>query len=378
MHITKEDVYIVLGWPNGGQKIECNNSNKDRILLEEWRLKFGRKDGKITAGDVVEKMLMCKEGGEWFIRHFMVFYVDRVAVYTRLGAEQLIVMVNTMDDDAQEHESSANESDAPVDLVVEDSEESMLLDDNPIWSSPEVIAAVDLAEKATQVRAKYHEVVSDMPSFSLGMTQEYKGDGCGITSIEHDGKKIDVGSLNTEVTPLRVCEMAVVESAEGGKSNPFNNSKKDENDQNEDVGGMKRKSEERYTHEGNAYEADVAYKLFCDAIKYGWSSTSPCNVDLSNRFEILNSSSENVSFDDKYDGMPKDIGDMVICFFNEKGLGAKVLKLKGQAAHRLEMPWREAKTIHDYGVTTMRHFETYMGQSLRKWECGLTRVIRNR
>ncbi|VFQ85559.1 unnamed protein product [Cuscuta campestris] len=212
MHITKEDVYIVLGWPNGGQRIECNKSNKDRILLEKWRLKFGRKDGKITAGDVVEKMLMCKDGGEWFIRHFMVlivavlidstshgymnalvldhlrnvqevFYVDRVAVYTRsmprmfpavvgwtaktlrerentevkdggfgighddgrLGAEQRIVMVNTMDDDAQEHESSANESDAPVDLVVEDSEESLLLDDDPIWSSPEVIAAVDLA-----------------------------------------------------------------------------------------------------------------------------------------------------------------------------------------------------------------------------------------
>ncbi|VFQ94459.1 unnamed protein product [Cuscuta campestris] len=109
----------------------------------------------------------------------------------RLGVEQLIVMVNTMDDDAQEHESSANESDAPVDLVVEDSEEdapktvtrsanfvkmqnvwgkligihvekdgadktcsvepqSVLLDDNPIWSSPEVIVVVDLAEKAAQ------------------------------------------------------------------------------------------------------------------------------------------------------------------------------------------------------------------------------------
>lgn len=384
--------------------------------------------------------------------------------------------------------------------------QSQLLDDDPIWSSPEVIAAVDLAEKAAQVRAKYHEVVSDMPSFSLGMTQEYEGDGCGATSIEHAGEKIVVGSLNTEVTPLRVCEAAVVGSAEGGKSNPFNNSKQDENDANEDVGGMKRKSEEilqtqegrrtrrkqratltlkspymmriidpkenantkekniwkwvmsnprgdrdeivfkgynifvdrgqmmtlgvgehisanvldawscilnknelfrsttsparffakslrcPYTHEGNAYEADVAYKLFCDVIEYGWSSTSPCNVDLiffpvlqqkwcyclcvnlkSNRFEILDSSSENVSFDDKYDGMPKDIGDMVMRFFDEKGLGAKVLRLKGQAARCLEMPWRDAKTIHDYGVTTMRHMETYMGQSLRKWECGLTR-----
>ncbi|RAL49228.1 hypothetical protein DM860_014446 [Cuscuta australis] len=66
-------------------------------------------------------------------------------------------------------------------------------------------------------------------------------------------------------------------------------------------------------------------------------------------------------------------GDMVMRFFDEKGLGAKVLRLKGQAARHLEMPWRDAKTIHDYGVTTMRHMETYMGQSLRKWECGLTR-----
>ncbi|VFQ95107.1 unnamed protein product [Cuscuta campestris] len=68
-----------------------------------------------------------------------------------------------------------------------------------------------------------------------------------------------------------------------------------------------------------------------------------------------------------------DQGDMVMRFFDEKGLGAKVLRLKGQAARHLEMPWRDAKTIHDYGVTTMRHMETYMGQSLRKWECVTTR-----
>ncbi|KAL3624434.1 hypothetical protein CASFOL_023396 [Castilleja foliolosa] len=40
---------------------------------------------------------------------------------------------------------------------------------------------------------------------------------------------------------------------------------------------------------------------------------------------------------------------------------------------RLAMPWRDDTNKVDCGVFAMRHMETYMGETVRSWRCGLAK-----
>ncbi|VFQ96158.1 unnamed protein product [Cuscuta campestris] len=97
MHITAEDVNTVLGWPVGGERVQNNKRNKDKSLLNEWRLKFDTTGIKITPNDVVEKMLECTEGGEWFVRHFVMLIVSVLVDSTSHGYVNALVMDNLRD-----------------------------------------------------------------------------------------------------------------------------------------------------------------------------------------------------------------------------------------------------------------------------------------
>ncbi|RAL42556.1 hypothetical protein DM860_011174 [Cuscuta australis] len=43
-------------------------------------------------------------------------------------------------------------------------------------------------------------------------------------------------------------------------------------------------------------------------------------------------------------------------------------------AKRITFPWRDPKATFDYGVATMRHMETYMGDGSKGWNSGLSRL----
>ncbi|VFQ69177.1 unnamed protein product [Cuscuta campestris] len=138
-------------------------------------------------------------------------------------------------------------------------------------------------------------------------------------------------------------------------------------------------------------EKDVdAYKVVSDALDYGWSLTNPCNADMIifpvmqhrwcycicvnlkvNRVDILDSSSAGVAKIDKYDEMPNVVRNMVVKYFENKGMDGRVEKVKAQLPKRLQLPWRDSTAIFDCGVITMRHMETYTGQTLKRWDCGL-------
>ncbi|VFQ64057.1 unnamed protein product [Cuscuta campestris] len=122
----------------------------------------------------------------------------------------------------------------------------------------------------------------------------------------------------------------------------------------------------------------------------GWSLTNPCDADMimfpvmqhrwcycicvnlkGNRVDILDSSSAGVTKSDKYENMPNVVQDMVVEYFKSKGLDGRVEKLKAQEPKRLQLAWRDSTDVFDYGVITMRHMETYTGQALKQWDCGL-------
>ncbi|VFQ69178.1 unnamed protein product [Cuscuta campestris] len=370
MHITAEDVNTVLGWPVGGERVQNNKRNKDKSLLNEWRLKFDTTGIKITPNDVVEKMLECTEGGEWFVRHFvtlivsmlvdstshgyvnalvmdnlrdvervprldwcqyvldklieiklkwekkkkqlfsgpllflLVFYVDRVSDFSRtvprtypavlawsgkelwkrensevteggfglghddgrMSREARIQLNGDMNEREQDAVGDRDETEQE-NLIVEDSEEvlvrkiadkskileSTIIDllnmiqdapksmeknlmfrkmrnvchkviginvakkatieqdvennetdmseDSDFWSSPDLWAAVDEAEKAAEVRKKYEDFINDVPSFSLGMTQALEEDVESNRENAKSSEGNEVNDVNQVVTP---------------------------------------------------------------------------------------------------------------------------------------------------------------------------------
>ncbi|RAL52415.1 hypothetical protein DM860_007272 [Cuscuta australis] len=146
------------------------------------------------------------------------------------------------------------------------------------------------------------------------------------------------------------------------------------------------KSGQMFMSEGEMEENVDAFKVVFDALEYGWSLTIPCDVDMvrlfmsvlglmlamvGNRVDILDSSSAGVAKINKYDKMPSVVRDMVVKYFKSKGLDGRVEKLKMQEPKRLQLAWRDSAAVFDYGVITMRDMETYTGQALKQWECGL-------
>ncbi|VFQ79202.1 unnamed protein product [Cuscuta campestris] len=76
-------------------------------------------------------------------------------------------------------------------------------------------------------------------------------------------------------------------------------------------------------------------------------------VDLkSRRCDILDSSSAKAKNEDRYGDMPKRVRN----------------------AKRITLPWRDPKATFDYGVATMRHMETYMGDGGKGWHSGLSKI----
>ncbi|KAK6126968.1 hypothetical protein DH2020_039287 [Rehmannia glutinosa] len=87
IHLEREDVGRVLGFPDGDIVIEKKIKSGKCALYDEWKTMFPN-FRKVTAGDLAVRMMQCVDGGDWFRRHFVtlvdsVFYLDRVSVLGR-------------------------------------------------------------------------------------------------------------------------------------------------------------------------------------------------------------------------------------------------------------------------------------------------------
>ncbi|VFQ85587.1 unnamed protein product [Cuscuta campestris] len=97
-------------------------------------------------------------------------------------------------------------------------------------------------------------------------------------------------------------------------------------------------------------------------------------VDLkSRRCDILDSSSAKAKTEDRYGDMPKRVVRLLGDFLEQQRFVYKGKCVREMVAKRITFPWRDPKATFDYGVATMRHMETYMGDGGKGWNCGLSR-----
>nr|GMD34396.1 uncharacterized protein LOC109168900 [Ipomoea batatas] len=68
-----------------------------------------------------------------------------------------------------------------------------------------------------------------------------------------------------------------------------------------------------------------------------------------------------------------DMHDLLSVFFKDSGFPALYIKVTAMQPRRLRMSWLETKNKIDCGVFAMRHMETYVGQSIASWDCGIRR-----
>ncbi|KAL3617425.1 hypothetical protein CASFOL_037746 [Castilleja foliolosa] len=91
------------------------------------------------------------------------------------------------------------------------------------------------------------------------------------------------------------------------------------------------------------------------------------------RVEIIDNSDalDKHPIEAKYQHVPATLVDSFLKFLVSNGLKHKAAAWKNINYIRLAMPWRDDTNKFDCGVFVMRHMETYMGETVRSWKCGL-------
>nr|GMD03338.1 uncharacterized protein LOC109168900 [Ipomoea batatas] len=90
------------------------------------------------------------------------------------------------------------------------------------------------------------------------------------------------------------------------------------------------------------------------------------------RFEIIDNSSSSKPKKDKYGECLIDMQDMLQEFFTKSHPGRSIL-CAGVEPKIMQMSWRDVNNKIDCGVYLMRHMETYTGQAVSAWVCGLVK-----
>ncbi|VFQ80257.1 unnamed protein product [Cuscuta campestris] len=452
---------------------ERDEAEQENLIVEDSEEVLVRKiadKSKILASTIIDLLNMIQDAPKSMAKNLMFRKMRNVC--------HKVIGINVEKKDNIEQDLKNNERD--------------MSEDSDFWSSPDLWAAVDEAEKAAEVRKKYEEFINDVPSFSLGMAQVLEED---VESNRENAKSSEGNEVNEVVTPANrtpndpqhtpniditalefgsvgsvrgeevhhnkemeqngtvigaegdeVCHDLganiqidmVVEEGSGLKELVFNGynilvehgdlltlesghhisprvvdawscilnhkelfrsvaSPAREGEMEKDVDAYKVVCDAldygwSLTNPCDAdmlsllipdselfiegeMEKDVdAYKVVCDALDYGWSLTNPCDADMLSLLipdSELFISSAGVAKIDKYDEMPNVVRNMVVKYFENKGMDGRVEKVKEQKPKRLQLPWRDSTAVFDYGVITMRHMETYTGQTLKRWDCGL-------
>ncbi|RAL47742.1 hypothetical protein DM860_012367 [Cuscuta australis] len=466
---------------------ERDNTDHENVIIEDSEEMLVRKiadKSKILSSTVIDLLKMIQDAPKSIGKNLMFRKMRNVC--------HRVIGINVEKKDNFEQGVENNDID--------------MFEDSEFWSSPEVLAAVDKAEKGAEMRKKYEDFINDVPSFSLGMTQVLEEEGGGVSEMESTCEIQKSSEVNDEMTPANIThadphntpnmagpldtpsiepeQNKDIEQNKGmiGAECDVVQNNQDLNDEMEvtveerrvEGGvGLKRKFDEvvqnarderarrktkkaltlkspyltwvidprdnvntfeknfwkwvvskqdadrndivfsgynisvkrgdlqtlatghhissrvvdawscilnhkelfrsvaspdrffaktircMFMSEGEMEENADAFKVICDALEYGWSLTNPCDVDMVRLFmSVLGL-------------MLAMVRDMVVKYFKSKGLDGRVEKLKTQEPKRLQLAWRDSTAVFDYGVITMWHMETYTGQALKQWECGL-------
>ncbi|XP_019156988.1 PREDICTED: uncharacterized protein LOC109153589 [Ipomoea nil] len=90
------------------------------------------------------------------------------------------------------------------------------------------------------------------------------------------------------------------------------------------------------------------------------------------RYEIIDSDSNPQAKAQKYGDCIEEMKVMLSAFCKvvAPGMSAAFVGLESK---RLQMAWRDSKNQIDCGVFMMRHTETFLGQRVLDWDCGLVK-----
>nr|GMC78947.1 uncharacterized protein LOC109150412 [Ipomoea batatas] len=99
------------------------------------------------------------------------------------------------------------------------------------------------------------------------------------------------------------------------------------------------------------------------------------------RMFIIDNLSAPVSKEDKYGATPEVLKDLLSVFLDDEVDFIYRATVRRFVPTRMQMQWRDARNKVDCGVFAMRHMESFLGQSVNAWECGLqtgdTRELQN-
>ncbi|RAL48114.1 hypothetical protein DM860_018133 [Cuscuta australis] len=204
--------------------------------------------------------------------------------------------------------------------------------DEFIWSDPANISRLVASEEAELVRRKFKQMVADMPFFSLGFTQ----DGALVVTmwLMLEGREAcGRGSASEEI----------------GKDDPSIDDAED------------------------SFDWGKPELFFFPIMQTNWCYVL-C-VDLKRRrCDILDSSSAKAKKEERYGKMPSLVLKVLADFLEQHGFKNKAACIRKLEPKRIGLPWRDAKKVYEYGVATMRHMETYMGEGAKGWDCGLSKL----
>ncbi|XP_019158047.1 PREDICTED: uncharacterized protein LOC109154777 isoform X2 [Ipomoea nil] len=96
-------------------------------------------------------------------------------------------------------------------------------------------------------------------------------------------------------------------------------------------------------------------------------------IDFRNfRYEIIDNSTLQSNKQLKYGGCLNELLVMLVEFFAciDPARSTMCACLESK---RMQMSWRDGKNKVDYGVYVMHHMESYVGQGVARWRCGLTK-----
>ncbi|XP_031106314.1 uncharacterized protein LOC116010962 [Ipomoea triloba] len=91
------------------------------------------------------------------------------------------------------------------------------------------------------------------------------------------------------------------------------------------------------------------------------------------RLEIIDSSASTEATRVKYGDTPENVKLLLTEYFASVGEKFKSIICENLKCKRMPMKWRDTGNEVDCGVYLMWHMESYVGERVTKWDCGLTR-----
>nr|GMD63399.1 putative ulp1 protease family, C-terminal catalytic domain-containing protein [Ipomoea batatas] len=93
------------------------------------------------------------------------------------------------------------------------------------------------------------------------------------------------------------------------------------------------------------------------------------------RLEIIDSSASTEAIRVKYGDTPENVKLLLIEYFTSVGEKFKSIICENLNCKRMAMKWRDTGNDVECGLYLMRHMESYVGERVTKWDCGLTRGV---